>query len=57
VVGICKAEGRGEQIKLGPIERALPAVTRHSVVRSARGLTKNCTEVLVRPETRKMLRA
>jgi hypothetical protein len=29
VVGVCEAEGRGEQTKLGPLERTLLAVTRY----------------------------
>jgi len=35
VVGVCEVEGRGEQTKLGPLERSLPAVKDMSVVRSA----------------------
>ena len=27
MVGVCEVEGRGEQTKLGPLERTLPAVT------------------------------
>jgi hypothetical protein len=52
VVGVCEAEGRGEQTKLGPLERALPRCPICKV-----DLLRYCIEVLVRPETRKTLRA